>query len=155
MFWSMVLDAKARNRPKPSIAFTRRNPGVWSFCSSSMNFGIQLGCPVIPISSMARGRIRGSSESKMASSKRARSSAGAAESCRTARSCDVRGHCVSRAGRIFSTFSGESWLAKPMASAASVAGAVCNVSRSRCVASSPKSRTMEVRSSQSSRKPQQ
>src|SRR5438876_593048 len=66
MFWSMVLDAKARNRPKPSMAFTRRNPGVWSFCSSSMNFGMQLGCPVIPISSMARGSIRGSSDAKMA-----------------------------------------------------------------------------------------
>src|SRR5438034_4592718 len=76
-------------------------------------------------------------------SSRDRCSAGVAESWRTARSCDERDHCESRAGRIFSTFSGESWPTNPMASTASVAGAVCNVSRSRCVASSPRLRSEE------------
>ena len=152
--WSSALEAEARNRPRASTAFTRVKLGVSSFCTSSISLRMQPCCPLMPISSMARGRISTSSESYSATSNFARCSADAVDSCRIVRSCAERGHCDSRAGRIFSTFSGESWLNKPMASTASPAGAVCNVSTSRWTASSPRFRTIELSRSQSSRNPQ-
>src|ERR1051326_8378325 len=90
----------------------------------------------------------------MARSSRARVCGGTDDNCLTQRSCIERGHCASRTGRSRATASGSSCPSRPSTSAASFGGAVCKVSLSWWMASSPKVFTISANSSQSSRKPE-